>query len=100
MPRNWSVSYSTDAGIQRMRLTQPAKAEVNEISTPLRSGPNAEVDALELRGYPGIWRIRLDVGNRRLIYRANEERQTIEILDILRRDAAYEKYPIPDDEQL
>lgn len=98
MPRDWVVTFSTDARIQRMRLTQPAKAEVNHIRRSLQSGPDAEPGTLELRGFPGIWRIRLDVGNRRMIYEVNEEQRTIVILEILRRDEAYEKYPVPDNE--
>ena len=81
-----------------MRLTRPAKAEVNLIRRSLQSGPDAEPGALELRGLPGIWRIRLDVGNRRMIFQVNDEQRTIVILEILRRDEAYDKYPIPDDE--
>ena len=81
-----------------MRLTRPAKAEVNQIRRSLQSGPNAEPGALALRGFLGTWRIRLEVGNRRMIYRVDGEQRTIVILEILRRDEAYDKYPIPDDE--
>lgn len=81
-----------------MRLTRPAKAEVNHIRRSLRSGPDAEPGTIELRGFPGIWRIRLEVGNRRMIYRVNEEQRTIVILEIFRRDEACEKHPVPDDD--
>jgi len=96
VPRDWVVSFSTDARIQRMRLTQPAKAEVNQIRRSLQSGPDAEPGTLELRDFPGIWRIRLEVGNRRMIYQVSAERRTIVIMEILRREEAYEKYPVPD----
>ncbi len=98
MPRDWAVSFTAQARVQRMRLTRPAKAEVNQIRRSLRSGPDAEPGTIELRGFPGTWRIRLEVGNRRMIYRVNEEQRTIVVLEILRRDEAYEKYPVPDDD--
>ena len=79
-----------------MRLTRPAKSEVNRIRRSFQSGPDAEPGALELRGFPGIWRIRLETGNRRMIYLVNVEQRTIVILEILRRAEAYEKYPVPD----
>ena len=95
---HWAISFSDDARLQRMRLTQSAKSEVNRVRRALRTGPNIEPGAIELHGHPGIWRIRLKVGNRRLIYRVDEKQRRIIVLDILRRDEAYTKYPLPDDD--
>ena len=80
-------------------MTQLAKAEVNQLRRSLTGGPSAATDPIELRGYPGIWRVRLEVGNRRMIIRVDRDRQRITVLEILRRADAYEKYPLPDDEE-
>ncbi len=64
----------------------------------LADGPYDVPSAIELQGLPGIWRVRLSVGNRRLIFRMQPEYQRITILEILSRKEAYDKYPIPDDE--
>ena len=64
----------------------------------LADGPYDVPSAIELQGFPGIWRVRLSVGNRRLIFRMQPEYQRITILEILSRKEAYDKYPIPDDE--
>ena len=53
---------------------------------------------MELQGFPGTWRIRLSVGNRRLIFRMEPELQRITILEIISREEAYDRYPIPDDD--
>ena len=98
MPRAWSVSFSDQARVQRYRLTRPAKFEVNRVRRALGNGPYDLPSAIELQGFPGIWRIRLEVGNRRLIYQVNAEQRRIVVLEILRRDEAYEKYPVPDDD--
>ena len=82
-----------------MRLTQQAKSEVNRARRTLQSGPLADPESIELRGHQGIWRLKLAVGNRRLIFQVDEQQDRILVLDILRREDAYEKYPLPDDEE-
>ena len=98
MPQSWSVEFSDRAREQRAHLTAQAKGEVNRAWRALADGPYGIPTAIELRGFPGVWRIRLAVGNRRLIYHVNEEQRSILVLDILRREEAYEKYPLPDDD--
>lgn len=98
MPLAWSVRFSDQARVQRSRLTRRAKLEVNQVRKALTNGPYDMPNAQELLGFPGIWRVRLEVGNRRMIYQVNDEQRTIVILEILRRDEAYDKYPFPDNE--
>lgn len=64
----------------------------------LAEGPRNVDGAIELRGFPGIWRIKLTVGNRRLIFRVESETQRITVLEIISREEAYEKYPFPDED--
>lgn len=98
MPRAWSVRFSDGASLQRSRLTRPAKFEVNRVRRALADGPYDIPTAIELQGFPDSWRVKLSVGNRRLIFRMEPETQRIIILEILSREEAYDRYPIPDDE--
>lgn len=94
----WHVSLSNDAQQQRRQLIGKARREANDAIRLLRGGPTHIAGARELQGQPQIWRAKINTGNRRLIFRVDQERRRIIVLDILRRDEAYAKYPLPSDD--
>jgi mRNA-degrading endonuclease RelE of RelBE toxin-antitoxin system len=88
MASSWTVEFTASARREFKLLSSPEKASASEFLLELAEDP-FPFDAVPLRGYQGLYRVRVHQGRLRLIYHVSQKQRKIVITRLRPRGTAY-----------
>lgn len=88
MPYSIEILRAADKFLDKLSKQQPSDAKAIEDAIEALGGTPRPPGCTSLKGYPGIWRIR--VGNYRVCYQVDEPVLVILVVTISTRDKVYE----------
>lgn len=89
MESGWSIEFKVSAGKEFHQLDDSVKAEARQAIADLAEDP-FPAGSLELRGYPGLYRIRFYRNAYRIVYGISEKQRKVIIQRVRPRGSAYE----------
>jgi mRNA-degrading endonuclease RelE of RelBE toxin-antitoxin system len=88
MASSWSVEFTRAARREFKLLAPPEKESASELILELAENP-FPFDAVPLRGYQGLYRIRFHQGRFRLIYYVSQKQRKMVVTRLRPRGTAY-----------
>jgi mRNA interferase RelE/StbE len=88
MESAWSIDFKLSARKEFHQLDDRAKAEAKKAIADLAEDPFPE-GSIELRGHPGLYRIRFFRDGYRIVYSVSEKQQKVVVQRVRPRGSAY-----------
>jgi len=88
MESAWSIDFKLSARKEFLQLDDRAKAEAKKAIADLAEDPFPE-GSVELRGHPGLYRIRFYRDRYRIVYSVSEKQRKVFVQRVRPRGSAY-----------